>query len=86
MYQAKKYYDRRIKKNEYEIGDSVLVNHSSLKKGLSRGLAPRYYRPFKIVGKNTNGCGYLIRDVLALFLFIIVMDYVSKRSVGDLAT
>ena len=33
-----------------------------MKKGLSRGLAPRYYGPFKIVGKNTNGCDYVIRD------------------------
>ena len=29
---------------------------------MSRGLAPRYYGPFKIVGKNTNGCDYLIRE------------------------
>jgi hypothetical protein len=62
MTQAKAYYDRRIKKTSYELGDLVLVNHSELKKGLARSLAPRYYGPFDIVGKYKNGCDYLIRE------------------------
>ena len=33
-----------------------------LKKGLSKGLAPRYYGPFKVVGKYENGCDFLIKS------------------------
>ena len=64
MSAAKKLYDRKIKKTEYNIGDSVLVSHPNLRKGLARGLAPKYYGPFLIVGKNSNGCDYLIKDEL----------------------
>lgn len=45
----------------YNIGEWVLCNHPHIKKGLSRGLAPRYHRPYIIVGKYANKCDYLIR-------------------------
>ena len=61
MNRAKQYHDRRIRKKEYQLGDWVLSNHPHIKKGLSRGLAPRYYGPFIIVGKHQNKCDYLIR-------------------------
>ena len=61
MNKAKHYYDRRIRKAEYKIGDWVLCNHPHIKKGLSRGLAIKYHGPFIIVGKYDNGCDYLIR-------------------------
>ena len=34
-----------------------------VKKGLSIGLAPRYYGPFTIVGRFKNGCDFLIKDM-----------------------
>lgn len=61
MSRAKRNYDRKVLKKEYEIGDWVLSNHPKLKGGLSRGLAPRYYGPFIIVGKYDNKVDYLIR-------------------------
>ena len=39
------------------------MSHPMVKKGLSRGLAPRYYGPFTIVGRYKNGCDYLIKDM-----------------------
>ena len=62
MERAKVDYDRRIRKRSYEVGEWVLCNHPKIKKGLSRGLAPRYHGPFVIVGKYANGCDYLIRQ------------------------
>ena len=62
MNRAQRNYNRRIKRTDYEIGDLVLVCHPQLKKGLSKGLAPRYYGPFKVVGKYENGCDYLIKS------------------------
>ena len=61
MGKHKAIYDRKIRKTSYNIGDWVLCNHPQLKKGLSRGLAPRFHGPFIIVGKYANGCDYLIR-------------------------
>ena len=61
MGKHKAIYDRKIRKKSYNIGDWVLCNHPQLKKGLSRGLAPRFHGPFIIVGKYANGCDYLIR-------------------------
>ena len=61
MNHARKSYNRKVKKVEYEIGDSVLACHPALKRGLSRGLAPKYYGPFKIIGKYENRCDYLIK-------------------------
>jgi len=61
MEQAKEYTDRNIKKKSYAVGDLVLCNHPYLKTGASRGLAVKYYGPFRIVGINRNGCDYLIR-------------------------
>ena len=57
----KELFDRKIKKTAYNIGDWVLCNHPQIKRGMSRGLAPKYHGPFIIVGKYTNGCDYLIR-------------------------
>jgi hypothetical protein len=47
---AKRYYDRKLKKCEYKIGDLVLCNHPKVKKGMARGLAPKYHGPFVVVG------------------------------------
>lgn len=57
----KEIYERNLKRFSYKIGDWVLCNHPQIKKGLSRGLAPRYHGPFIIVGKYSNGLDYLIR-------------------------
>ena len=40
----------------------MLVCHPLLKKGLSKGLAQRYYGRFKVVGKYENVCEYLIKS------------------------
>ncbi|RNA13176.1 gap-Pol poly [Brachionus plicatilis] len=53
--------DRRIKKVNYNIGDFVLCHHPKLKKGLSQGIARKFYGPFVVVGKNDNNVDYLIR-------------------------
>ena len=62
MSRAKRYYDRKLKKCEYKIGDLVLCNHPKVKKGMARGLAPKYHGPFVVVGKHTNKCNYLIKS------------------------
>ena len=62
MSRAQRNYNRRIKRTNYELGDLVLVCHPMLKKGLSKGLAPRYYGPFQVVGKYENGCDFLIKN------------------------
>jgi hypothetical protein len=61
MRQNKILYDRKIRKKEYNLGDWVLCNHPHIKKGLSRGLAPRYHGAYIIVGKYANKWDYLIR-------------------------
>lgn len=61
MSKNKEIYDRKIRKKSYKVGDWVLCNHPHIKKGLSRGLAPRYHGPYIIIGKYENGCDYLIR-------------------------
>ena len=38
----------------YEIGDYVLCDHPRLKKGVSRGLARKYYGPFIIKDRREN--------------------------------
>jgi hypothetical protein len=54
-------HDRQIKPFEYKIGDLVLTDHPQLKKGLSQGLAHKYYGPYIFVGINDNKCDYFIR-------------------------
>ena len=54
MQKAKTNHDRKIKRYEYKVGDLVLCDHPKLKKGLSHGLAHKYYGPFKIVGIKDN--------------------------------
>jgi hypothetical protein len=61
MRRAKLNYDRRLRRAEYKIGDWVLVHRPQLKKGMSRGLAPRYYGPFIVVGIHANKFDYLIK-------------------------
>ena len=63
MDKAKVNYDRHIRIGAYKKGDLVLCSHPKIKKGLSRGLAPRFYGPFVIVGIYDNGCDYLIKRV-----------------------
>ena len=43
MNQARKSYNRKVKKVEYEIGDLVLACHPALKRGLSRGFSTKIY-------------------------------------------
>jgi hypothetical protein len=61
MEKAKIDHDRLIRKYEYKIGDLVLTDHPKLKKGLSHGLAHKFYGPFVIVGINENKIDYFIR-------------------------
>jgi hypothetical protein len=63
MNKAKEYHDRRLKKREYNIGELVLCNHPKVKRGTSKGLAVKYYGPFRIVGKHANKCNYVIKLV-----------------------
>ena len=42
-------------------GDYVLCDHPRLKKGLSRGIAHKYYGPFIIKKVDVNGIDYLIQ-------------------------
>ncbi|RNA18648.1 gap-Pol poly [Brachionus plicatilis] len=61
MEKSKIDFDRRFKKVNYNIGDFVLCDHPKLKKGLSQGIARKFYGPFVVVGKNYNNVDYLIR-------------------------
>lgn len=61
MEKAKWRHDRQIKKFEYEVGDLVLTDHPRLKKGLSSGLAHKFYGPYEIIAKNLNGVDYTIK-------------------------
>ncbi|CAF1095885.1 unnamed protein product [Brachionus calyciflorus] len=61
MNRAKIDHDRKIHKFEYKIGDLVLVDHPELKKGLSSGIARKFYGPFEVVGKNRNKVDYFIK-------------------------
>ena len=58
---SKLYHDRKIKKFTYEVGDYVLVDHPHLKKGLSRGIAHKYYGPFVIKKRKDNNVDYYIQ-------------------------
>ena len=61
MDKHKLFYDRKIKKFSYNIGDYVLCDHPRIKKGVARGLAKKYYGPFIITRKRENGVDYLIQ-------------------------
>ena len=61
MERAKLVHDRRIKPDRYEKDDLVLCSHPKIAKGQSKGLAPKYYGPFKIVKCNSNACTYVIQ-------------------------
>ncbi|CAF1034793.1 unnamed protein product, partial [Brachionus calyciflorus] len=63
MNKAKIHHDRNIKKTEYKIGELVLTDHPELKKGLSSGIAHKYFGPFEIVGKNPNNVDYFIKKL-----------------------
>ncbi|CAF1075304.1 unnamed protein product [Brachionus calyciflorus] len=63
MNKAKIQHDRKIKKTEYKIGELVLTDHPELKKGLSSGIAHKYFGPFEIVGKNPNNVDYYIKKL-----------------------
>jgi hypothetical protein len=63
MDKAKIRHDRRIKKEQYEVGDLVLSNHPKYAKGMARGLTAKYYGPFQVISTNENGCTYLIKRV-----------------------
>ena len=56
-------FDRRIKKFSYNVGDLVLCDHPRLKKGISRGLARKYYGLFLVKAKRENGVDYLIQRI-----------------------
>ena len=61
MDKSKLYHDRNIKKFSYEVGEYVLVDHPHLKKGLSRGIAHKYYGPFIIKKRRDNEVDYYIQ-------------------------
>ena len=62
MDRAKIAHDRNIKREKYEIGDQVLCSHPKIAKGQKRGIAPKYFGPFRIMGVNPNGCNYVIKS------------------------
>jgi hypothetical protein len=45
MDKAKGKYDRRIKKENYEVGEWVLCSHPKIAKGMKKGIAFKYYGP-----------------------------------------
>ena len=63
MERHKLFYDRKIKRFSYNIGDYVLCDHPRLKKGIARGLAKKYYGPFVVRSKKNNGVDLLIQRV-----------------------
>ena len=54
-------HDRKIKKLTYKIGDYVLCDHPRIKKGMSRGIAHKYYGPFEIKKVDSNKVDYYIQ-------------------------
>ena len=58
-------HDRKIKKAKYQVGDYVLCDHPRIKKGMSRGIAHKYYGPFEIKKVDDNGIDYVIQRVNA---------------------
>ncbi len=62
MDRAKLIHDRKIKKEFYEIGEYVLCSHPRIAKGQKRGIAAKYYGPFKVIDINSNGCNYIIKS------------------------
>lgn len=63
MEKAKLRHYRNIRKYEYQVGELVLTDHPRLSKGVSTGLAHKYYGPFVIVSKHPNGVNYSIRQL-----------------------
>ncbi|CAF0940170.1 unnamed protein product [Brachionus calyciflorus] len=63
MYKVKIDHELRLRKFDYKIGDLVLTDHPKLKRGLSQGIARKYYGPFEKVGKNLNDVDYFIKKV-----------------------
>ena len=62
MGRVKDAHDRRIQPfRPYRKDDLVLCSNVTIKKGQSRGIAPKYYGPFVILATNRNGCDYLIK-------------------------
>ena len=58
---AKTYYERNLRKRNYEVGELVLVDHPVLKKGIGTGLAHKYYGPFEVKRVFPNGVNYAIQ-------------------------
>jgi hypothetical protein len=88
MNRRKRNYDRKLKKPNYEIGDLVLCSHPRIARGLARGLAPKYYGPFEIVGKHSNKVDYLIKQLNktkahAKLIHINNLKTYYKRSVDE---
>ncbi len=61
MDKAKAKHDRRIKRASYNVGDWVLCSHPKIAKGMKRGIAFKYYGPFKVLAADANGCNYTIK-------------------------
>ena len=54
-------HDRNIKRFTYNVGDYVLCDHPKLIKGMSGGIAHKYYGPFIIKQIDVNNVEYLIQ-------------------------
>ena len=54
--------DRNIKRFTYKVGDYVLCDHPKLIKGMSRGIANKYYGPFIIKQIDVNNVDYIIQQ------------------------
>jgi transposase InsO family protein len=61
MDKAKVRHDRRIKKESYAIGEWVLCSHPKIAKGMKKGIAFKYYGPFRVTAVDENGCNYTIK-------------------------
>ena len=60
MEKAKMYYERNLRKFDYENGELVLSDHPKIKEGDGHGFAHKWYGPFIIVKKLENGLDYII--------------------------
>ena len=60
--QFEKIYARRMRREEYNPGDLVLVRNTQIEKELDRKSKPRYLGPFEVV-RRTKGGSYVLQEM-----------------------
>lgn len=55
-------FEHRIKKEDYEPGDLVLVRNTAIEKELNRKTKPRYLGPYEVV-RRTPGGSYAVKEL-----------------------